>query len=140
MSTVVRAGLYQRLTADLDLAALLATNASIYHAQAPASAAFPYIVFHKQAGTPTYTFQTGGAAFDNEVWLVKGIDRNTSSNTVDAIANRLDEVLTDGNITVSGKEVMYLKRESDVEYLETVEGVQYRHAGAFYRLIYQTSS
>ena len=140
MSQLVRAGLYQKLSGDVDLGALLSSQQAVYHAQAPSGAAFPYIIFHKQAGTPTYTFQTGGAAFDNEVWLVKGIARSTSSNTVDAIAARLDAVLTDGSITISGKSVMWLKRESDVEYLETVDGQQYRHAGALYRLIYQPSS
>jgi hypothetical protein len=142
MSLNTRRALYGKLAGDTTLNNLLGTPAtgyskSIYYQVAPPGASYPLIVFNKQAGTPTYTFKDGHAAIDTEVWLVKGVDRSDSADKADAIAARLDALLTDGALTISGATQMYLRRQSDVEYLEDDDGTVYRHAGALYRLLYQ---
>lgn len=128
-----------KLAGDTTLNSLLATpptgrNKSIYHQEAPSGADFPYIIFQKQAGTPRYAFAS--LAMDNELWLIKGVDEGWNEDIVDAIASRLDALLTDGSISISGKTKLYLRRESDVEYPETSGDQRFLHAGALYRLIY----
>jgi hypothetical protein len=108
---------------------------SIYYERAPQGAAFPYVIFNKQAGTPRYAM--GSRAFDNDVWLIKGVDRSETADAVDNIAARLDALLTDGSISIASRTQLYLRRESDLNFPETTDGVNYRHAGSLYRLLYE---
>jgi hypothetical protein len=140
MSTAVRRALYGKLAGDTTLTNLLGTPAtgfskSIYHAQAPAGAAFPFIIINKQSGVPTETF-TDPSGFEEDIWLVRATDRNTTADTAEAIAARVKTLLNDATLTISGATHLFLRRQSDVEYLETVEGVRYAHCGGLYRLVY----
>ncbi len=141
MSTAIRRALYGRMSADVTLNGLLATPAAgfakaIYHQQAPDKAAFPFVIFSKSSGVPTEAM-SDPSAFDTDVWLVKGVDRNTTADGAEAIAIRLNALLNDGALSISGGTLLYLRRQSDVEYAEVIDGVQVKHAGALYRLIYE---
>jgi hypothetical protein len=99
MSTAVRRALYGRMAGDTTLNALLGTPAAgfakaIYHQQAPDEAHFPFVIFQKQSGTPTEAF-TDPSALETDVWLVKGVDRNTTTETAEAIAARIKTLLND---------------------------------------------
>lgn len=143
MSVAVRRALYGKMSGDATLTGMLGTPPSgyskaIYYQAAPKGAGFPYIVFNKQASTPRYAI--GARAYDNEVWLIKAVIRSSgpggdSPDDADNIASRLDVLLTDGTISISGATQLYLRRESDVDYAETADGALYRHAGANFRLI-----
>lgn len=140
MSVATRRALYGKMAGDSTLTGLLHSppagyTKSIFYEQAPAGAQFPYIIFTKQAGTPRYAL--ANRAFDNDVWLIKGVDRADTADTADNIASRLDALLTDGTISISGRTQLYLRRESDVDYAEVTDGVTYRHAGCLFRLVYQ---
>lgn len=141
MSVAVRRALYGKMAGDSTLNALLGTPAdgytkSIYYQRAPADAGFPCIVFSKSSGRPRYALTA--RAYDNDLWLVKAIDRNNdTADPADNIAARLDELLTDGSLSISGRTQLYLRRESDVDYPETVDGETYRHSGFYLRFIYQ---
>jgi hypothetical protein len=140
VSVAVRRSLYGKLSGDTTLNGLLAAapasyTKSIYYGIAPQGAAFPFVIFSKQASTPYYALSE--RALDNDVWLIKGVDRSESADTVDAIASRLDALLTDGTISISGRTQLYLRRESDVDYSEEADGVAYRHAGSLFRLMYE---
>ena len=139
MSTPVRRALYGKLAGDITLNSLLATPATgyvkaIYYQQAPSSAAFPFVTFSKQAGTPTEAFGDPDA-LDTDVWLVKAVDRNTTADTAEAIQARIQTLLNDATLSISGVNHLYLRRQSDVEYPEISDGVTYVHAGALYRLV-----
>lgn len=142
MSVAVRRALYGKMSGDTTLTGYLATpptgySKSIFYEVAPSGADFPYVIFQKQAGTPRYSFAAN--AYDNEVWTIKGVHEGGSADTADNIASRLDALLTDGALSISGKTQLYLRRESDVDYAEVRDGVTYRHAGAMFRLIYQST-
>jgi hypothetical protein len=141
VSLNTRRALYGKLAGDTTLNNLLGTPATgysknIYYQVAPEGAAYPLIVFSKQAGTPTYTLKSGHAAIDTEVWMVKGVDRSDTADRADAIQSRLDTLLTDGALTISGASQLDLARQSDIDYLEDDDGEVYRHAGSLYRLLY----
>lgn len=147
MSQAVRRALYGKLAGDSTLTNLLASPPTgyaqnIWHQQAHDAADHPFVIFQKQSGTPRYAL--GARAYDNELWLVKGVVRKSDSaaqsadDVADAISSRLNALLTDGTISISGSTQLYLRRESDIEYTETSEGQpRILHAGALYRLMYQ---
>lgn len=140
MSTPVRRGIYGKLAGDTTLNNLLATppagySKSIYHQQAPAGAGYPFVVFQKQSGVPTEAM-TDPSALENDVWLIKAIDRSTSADTAEAIQERVKSLLNDATLSISGGTLLYLRRQSDVEYPETTDGVSYKHAGSLFRLVF----
>jgi len=140
MSTVVRRALYGKMAGDTTLNNLLGTPASgysksIYHGEAPQGAKFPFVVFSKSSGVPTEAFGDPDA-LENDVWLIKGIDKSTSADTAEAIQDRLRVLLNDSSLSISGGTLLYLRRQSDVEYPEVTDGVTYAHAGSLYRLVW----
>lgn len=143
MSVAIRRAIYGKLAGDTTLNNLLGTPAAgfskpIYYQQAPQKADHPFVIFQKQAGTPRYALKE--RAYDNEVWLVKGVDQNPNdADPVDNIASRLDVLLTDGTLSISGQTQLYLRRESDIDFSEVTDGVRYFHAGALFRLIYDAT-
>jgi hypothetical protein len=139
-STAVRRAIYGRLSSDTTLSNLLGAAApgyskGIYYQVAPEGAAFPYVVFQHQSGVPTEAMQDP-SAYETDVWLVKAVDRNTSADTAESIAARIQTLLNDATLTISGATHLYLRRQSDVDYPEVDEGIQYKHCGALYRLIF----
>jgi hypothetical protein len=140
MSTAIRRALFGKMSGDTTLNNLLHAppagyTKSIFYQEAPNKAGLPYVIFNQQSGTPAYGFAST-TVMDNEIWLIKGVDRNESADTADSIAERLDALLTDGVLSISGKTQLYLRRESDLpSYSETVDGVRYIHSGALFRLI-----
>jgi hypothetical protein len=138
VSTATRRAIYGRLAGDTTLTNLLGTPASgytknIYHQYAPPSAAFPLVIFQKISGVAVEAFHDP-SAFDTDVWSVKGVDRNTSADLAESVADRLVTLLNDAPLSISGKTLMYLRRQSDVEYAEVDEGVTYHHVGSLFRL------
>jgi hypothetical protein len=130
-----------KLAGDTTLNNLLGAPATgyskaIYHQQAPAGAAFPYIIFNRQSGVPTEAF-TDPSALETDVWLIKAIDRSTSADTAESIANRIQTLLNDATLSISGAAHLYLRRQSDVDYAEVDDGVTFKHAGSLFRLVYE---
>lgn len=140
MSTATRRSIYGKLAGDTTLTSLLSTPAagfsqSIYHFEAPADVKFPFIVFSRSSGVPTGTFGKP-SAYETEVWMVKGVDRSSSADTVEAVAARVAVLLNDAALSIAGGgNLMYLRRQSDVDYSELSDGVSYRHCGSLFRLV-----
>lgn len=143
--TAVKRGLYGKLAGDTTLTNLLGTAApgyskAIYYEQAPEGADFPFVLISRSASTPTYSFQSGKDAFKADVWQVKAITRDTlqqrSADTAEAIADRIETLLLDASLSISGRSLLYLRPESELDYAEVVDGVTYRHAGSDYRLMH----
>lgn len=143
MSTPARRAIYGKLAGDSTLNALLGTPApnyakSIYYGVAPQGANFPFVIFNKQDGRPTEAF-TDPSAFETDIWMVRGTDRGTAGQALDAveaIQARVAALLNDAALQVSGSTVMYLRRQSDMDFTEDEDGVIYRHAGSLYRLVF----
>ena len=133
-----RRAIYGAMAGDTTLDGLLASPPtgyahSVYYQVAPDEADYPFVIFNRQAGTPSYAL--GGKTHEAEVWLIKAVDRSDTADAADAIAARLNALLTDASLSISGATQLYLRRESDIDYAEVVDGVTYRHAGSNFRLI-----
>lgn len=139
MSTATRRSLYGKMAGDTTLTNMLATPASgyakaIYFQLAPQGAATPYVIFSKQSGVPIQAFGDP-SALDTDVWLVKAVDKNTTADTAEAITARVTALLNDATLMISGLTHVFLRRQSDVQYVEVDAGVAYQHAGSLYRLV-----
>lgn len=139
MSKQTRRAIYGKLAGDTTLNAMLGAPAdgyskAIYHQQAPNDAAFPFVILQKVSGVPTEAFGDP-SALENEVWLVKAVDRSTSADTADDVSARIAVLLNDAALSVSGTSLLYLRRQADVDYPEEIDGVMYVHAGSQFRLV-----
>jgi hypothetical protein len=137
MSTPTRRALYGKLSGDSTLNALLATppagwSKSIYYQVAPEGATTPFVILSKQSGTPTESFGDP-SALENDIWLIKAVDSGSVDNA-EAVQARIATLLNDATLSISGATLLYLRRQSDVDYSEVANGVVYRHAGSLYRL------
>jgi hypothetical protein len=124
----VETALYARLSTD---ATLLALVSGAYRHVAPASASLPFVIFAKQSGNCEYT--QGGVRTRDLVYVVKAVD-DPQSNNAGAADARIDALLTDHLLTLSGATNTYLRRAGDVDFVERVEGVIYRHCGGLYEI------
>ncbi len=134
----VRQAIYTRLNVASVTSQLANGSASLYHGVAPATAAFPMVVFFKQSGIQVDRF--GGEAFRNTLWTIKAVARGTSSSGAEDIDKAIFDLLNfTRSLSISGANVMHVTRESDVEFVETSGDTQYRHVGGIYRIVYQDS-
>lgn len=124
--------MYARLAADPALTSL--TPGGVHHRQAPRDAAYPLVIFNRQAGTPWWRF--GGEHIQNDLWLAKAVDRSSSAAAAEQIATTIDQALTDAPLDVDGY-LLAVYRESDVDYGEVDGGDLVHHVGAQYRLLHQ---
>jgi hypothetical protein len=133
MSLAVRQGLFNALTGSSGLKALVGER--IYHEQAPEGAAFPYVIFSQVPSGAKIRSLKKGAAIKRDIWLVKGVDRGSSANKADEIADAIDALLDEGTFTVSGHTMLDVSFYSDVSYPEPDGDQLYRHKGGNYLVV-----
>lgn len=133
MNLAIRKALFSKLTGAESVTKLLGGVTEVYFELAPPEAEYPLVIFARSGGVDSYTF--AGRAWRDQTWLVKAVDRSTSANVADEIDGAIDELLTDGSLTISGASHMSTRRISDMPpFPETVDGQVYRHAGGLYRI------
>lgn len=130
----VKAGLVSALKADTTLTGLLADGtAGVYPMPAPQGASLPYVTYQRVPGTgPSYTL--GGKAWDNDLFNVKAVTEGNSPLVAGSVAARIETVLSDNPVSVSGGSCLYLRLETTIEYPEVSDGKTYHHIGGAYRL------
>jgi len=134
MSQAIRKSLYQKLTGTSGISSKLATTTSVFHGQAPPDAAYPFVIINKQSNRRTRAFGKA-TAFEGEVWLIKAVDRNSTSNRAESISEAIQAALINGTLTVTGVTVEDIYPTGDVDYLETEGDQTYRHHGTLFRIV-----
>lgn len=132
MSTAIRQAIFQKLSAASGVTSVVGSR--IFHGQAPSDADYPLVIFNKQAGTKKRAFQNPNA-FNEETWLIKTVDRNSTSNLAEQVAQAVDAAFDGGTLTVTGKTVADLHHVSDVDYLEPVGDQTFRHHGSTFAVV-----
>ena len=126
----VDVGLYSKLTGDTALVALLSAGTPVFNMEAPPSTDMPYVVFFSAGGGPDNITPSD---LRSMVYGVKGI-----ASTLTAAANidaRIDTLLHNNSITVSGYTNIWLARETEVQLVEDApDGNPIYHYGAYYRI------
>lgn len=132
-------GLYTVLNTDAGTAMGTVTGSlnalgitGVYRMVAPQTATYPYVVFNEQAGVTSWMFNASD--YRSTVYQVKAVSVGHSGSVVAAANDRLDTLLNDKTLSLSGWTCERIRRESDVEYAEESEGVLYQHCGGLYRI------
>lgn len=135
-----RKPLFERLKNDTGAGSLAAlAPGGIHYGKAPQKATFPYVLFQKQTGVPSYTFDAAPAT-ESQLWQVKAVALDTAAasgqeqaETIDA---RINALLNNHELALpGGHKCLNLRREIDLDYRVEREGGGYEyHVGALWRV------
>ena len=124
-SVTVAAALYARMNTDVTLKAIVS---GIYRNVAPPSATYPFVIMQHITGADEYTFTQRVSS--QARWQIKVIDEGYSAVAAETALTRIDVLLTDQRLDVSGKTNWVIRRITRFEYAQMGEfGVIYQHVG-----------
>lgn len=127
--------IYSKLAADATLTGLLGGTA-IYNGTAPQGAVYPYVTFSNVSEVDNYTL-SAQATFDF-LYEVKAVTKSPggspSRKAAGEIEARAKAVLNDTTLTVSGRTLLSIRKQSGFTFDEIDSGVIYSHAGGNYRI------
>ncbi len=127
---------YDALAGRAALTGLLAAGtASIFQHVGPQNADPPYVVFNRQSRVPARVLGGGAVAWENMLYLVKGVTSGLSAAPGGTIALEIDAALDRASLTITGYGSMAVVREQDVDVPEIgPSGVVHYQRGALYRV------
>jgi len=128
----LNAALSAKLRGGTALTALLAGTTSVYHMEAPDNAALDYVVFSAQGGGDT---NDTANRVKNLVYYIRGYsdDSAARAGSIDA---KIDALIHNSTLTVSGWANIWCAREEDIETVEDYpNGVHIWGAGGMYRIM-----
>jgi len=126
----VDVGLYSKLSADTALVALLSADTPMFNMVAPPNTDMPYVIFFGSGGGPDNITPSD---LRSMVYGVKGVA--STLNAAASIDARIDTLLHNNSITVSGYTNIWLARETEVQLVEDApDGNPIYHYGAYYRI------
>lgn len=123
---LVDAWLYQSLTADSQLTALVGSR--IGGELVAEQWVGPYVTWNVLSGQRHVRSISGELLDTDGVWSVVAVTRSASYAQAAQISGRLRAVLDNRNVTVTGGTISCYA-EGEIRMAEAVEGVQYRHLG-----------
>lgn len=131
--SALRDAIVQHLQADANIALLV--TGGVHPGLPPAkTAVFPFVtVTAQKAPQMERVFKQVG--FEDAVYLVKAIDRNTSSRTVGEINAAVRTSLDLAALTIANHTSMGVVLISEVQYDELTDGITYQHEGGLYSLM-----
>jgi len=83
----------------------------------------------------------GGRALEDALYLVKAVSLSTAGGDVKSAAARIDVLLEQGSLTVSGYAISCMRREARVRATEVDEidpSLRWNHRGGQYRVVAST--
>lgn len=122
-----------KLGADATLLAL-APNGVFYAEAPPGSTRFVIVSLVDEDDVLMF----GGRAFENALYLVKAVMLSTAGGDIKAAAARIDTLLHEQPLTVSGYSVTTMRRESRERATEVDDvdpALRWQHRGGIYRVV-----
>lgn len=92
----------------------------------------PYGIFQKMSGSDVYVH--GRRERRTLVYMVKFVDKGSSSKRAGMLDERADELLTLRPLSGAGFQVDRVFRTGDIDFTEDSSGVLYQHIGGIYRM------
>lgn len=102
-----------------------------------AAAGTKFVIVSQLAHEDQYMF--GGTAFERFVYLVKAVEKATTTATTKAAAQRIHALLQDGAIAVAGYTLAKAKRIERVRINEVDDvdrSIRWQHRGGHYELLF----
>ena len=121
------------LTADEEITALVADR--IYRNHRPPNGGLPCIVFSLVSSIDKQAIGARQRLFTRPLYTIKAITEGTDDTVGDAIATRVDEVISGQSdfVGVGGLVKLGVYRTEAIEFVEPKDGKQYNHIGGQYR-------
>lgn len=135
--TAVPTAIFQLLSNDTELHALLSAPDAVYPDFAPEGAVYPYVIFGPLPGVLSWAFRSFAR---NQLWLVKGVCRGGDAEPARAIDARCEKLLNDAQLVIEGSHLLYLRRESDVPQSEIDGGDLITESGGLYRVMTEAAA
>lgn len=107
------------------------------HGVAPAGMEHPFVVFQMLSAGNDETTQAGSDIWSNPLYLVKAVALGNDTDPIEAVVDRIDEVLHNTRGYVAGARVIECWRERRHDLPELTEGKFYSNLGSEYRLLVQ---
>jgi len=138
-SSDIDAAIVTKLQTDATLAALLQSGTSVFVDEAPSGATqFVIVSLVDEVDEP----QFGGRAFEDALYLVKAVELSTVAvKNIKAAAARIDALLEQGSLTVTGYSLALLRREARIRITEVDDvdsSIRWAHRGGHYRIVMST--
>ena len=135
---LIRQAIYEKLNVAGLTSLLPQGSASIFHQVAPAEGTYPLVTYSQQSGRTIklfgYIHNGEDHAIADQLWLVKGVTRDSRSAPAEDIAAAVYELLSFADLAITGGRSLHVEHETDVAYATTEGDTQYRHHGALYRV------
>jgi hypothetical protein len=131
-SSAIDNALIAKLAADATLLSYC-TNGVYWDEAPPGATKFVIVSLVDQIDEPNF----GGRAYEDALYLVKAVALSTAGANIQAAAARIDALLEDQTLTVSGYTHMVMHRESRVRITEVDEvdaSIRWFHRGGHYRV------
>lgn len=125
--------LIAKLAADATLLALC-PNGVYWGESPPLSTRFVIVSFVDEHDEPMF----GGRAFEDGTYLVKAVMRSDVAGDAKAAAARIDALLDQQPLTVTGYTVTSMRRESRVRHTEVDavdQSIRWFHRGGHYQVV-----
>jgi len=123
----VRVALAEILEGDKTLMGLVK---GVFFKERDSDVGFPIVIFSKASGVPSWAFD--GPSMDRDVWLVKGVGARAKAEAID---KQIRVVLDHATLFIEGKAHQDIRRLSDVDYDEIVDGERVDHVGAEFKIV-----
>jgi hypothetical protein len=135
-SSNVDAALTAKLLADATLMAL-ATDGVYFDEATAGKTKFVILSLVTESDEPMF----GARAFEDATYLVKYVELGTSGINAKAAAARIDVLLEQGTLTVTGYGLMVMRRVERVRYTEVDDvdsSIRWQHRGGRYQIVVST--
>jgi|SRR6185503_10692106 len=131
-SSAIDNALIAKLGSDATLLAIC-TNGVYWDEAPPGATKFVIVSMVDEVDEPKF----GGRAYEDALYLVKAVALSTSGANVQSAAARIDVLLEDTTLTVSGYTHMVMHREARVRLTEVDDvdpSIRWLHRGGHYRV------
>ena len=123
--------IYSTLTGDATLVALLADATSVYHLQAKDGAPFDFVVYNKMSAIEP---NTEAHRIINAVYQIRAYS-DQSAQAADAIDARIDALLHNQAVSITGYTRLRLVRTDSIEMTENLpNGLTVWSSGGLYQI------
>lgn len=134
MIAQVGSALVTKLAADATLTGTYGVT-GIHMDIAPDDAAYPFVTLGFITGPDIYTF--GTRAWTDGRWQIRAWDDRPSTLRVAQIAERVDDLLSDQVLTVTGHRTLVVRRTEELPTVPEIDpksGLHVRSAGARFQI------
>ena len=133
-SQAIDTALIAKLAGDATLTGL--APGGVFREVAPQGVDEPFIIVQQMTHEDQYLLRRQ-AAFESVLYLVKVVQQSMSASGVQAAADRIQALLQNGSLTITGYTLTLLQREERIATVEIDEDrdLRYQHRGGLYRLI-----